>query len=436
MITVGIISPRITLKAINQVVEHEDFGCIFRKYIYTQLEEIASIYEECRKDGCDVIFCSGELGYNQLCRIEGNKLPCAFVLYEDKHILSIFLNFVIEHPEIPLNRVYCDFLTPLNEFMHLNQYLAPENMPYCFESYTYVYEELIIRARELWESGKIDILLTRCTNILSKFDELGIPYIHLLPSEAMIAESINNALNNARLQRPSTDYQICAIIKLLYPDQLSIQEQEFYGVTMHKNLLDFRRHHKLSFSVRPSSDRFEVTSEGSNYQEITHGIQEILSYLTEKSETEFRLGAGIAESTDESHYQAEIALLESIKYGKNDGFLIKNNDSFLTGPLSMTHALNYSYTNQKALDYSRENGINESNLLKIVGLFRMNPAEILTAGSLSKWLNITPRSCNRIILQLLESSLLEEIEPLKQETKGRPTRQYRFCRQGFEKVFF
>ena len=436
MITVGIISPRITLEAINQVVDHENFGCVFRKYIYEKLEEIASIYEKCREDGCDVIFCSGELGYSQLCRIEGNKLPCSFVLYEDKHVLSIFLNFVIEHPEIPLNRVYCDFLTPLNEFMHFDQYLASENMPYCFESCNYVYEELIERARELWESGKIDILITRCTNILGKFDELGIPYLHLLPSKLMITESINNALNHAKLKHPDTDYQVCVIIKLLYPEQLPIQEQEFYAVTIHKNILDFRKLHKLAFTVRPSSDRFEITGDGDDYRKITQTIQELLSFLTDRSEIEFRLGAGIADSADESHYQAEIALLESIKYGKNDGFLIKHNDSFLTGPLSMTHALNYSYTNLKALDYARENGINESNLLKIVGLYRMNSADILTAASLSKWLNITPRSCNRIISQLLESSLLEETEPLKQETKGRPTRQYRFCRQSFEKVFF
>lgn len=435
MITVGIISPRVTLKAINQVVDHQDFGCVFHKYIYVKLEDIASIYEQCKED-CDVIFCSGELGYNQLMLIEGNTIPCSFVLYEDKHILSILLNFLISHPGIPLNRVYCDFLTPINEFMHLEQYLAPEHMPYCFESSNYVYEELIRKAKELWEGGKIDMLITRCSNILDKFEELHIPLIHLLPSNAMIAESITNAVNNAMRSRPSTNYQVCVIIKLLFPEHSPHQEQEYQEISMYKDILDFRRGSDVAFSVRPSSGRFELVGEGDEHDKSMHIIQNLIPYLTEKSDTEFRIGAGIAKSADDAHYRAEIALRESIRYGKNDGFLINGQDSLLTGPLSVSNTLNYSYGNQKILDYSRANGINESNLLKIAGIFRMNPAEIVTAPSLSKWLNITPRSCNRIILQLLESGLIEETAPLRNEAKGRPTRQYQFVQNTFETAFF
>ena len=86
--------------------------------------------------------------------------------------------------------------------------------------------------------------------------------------------------------------------------------------------------------------------------------------------------------------------------------------------------------------FSQENGINESNLLKIVGLFQMDQNTIMTAAALSQWLNITSRSCNRILQQLLDSGLIEEIEPQKQEGKGRPTRQYRFIKQNVIQTFF
>ncbi|MBQ7795634.1 MAG: hypothetical protein IJ374_03625, partial [Lachnospiraceae bacterium] len=90
----------------------------------------------------------------------------------------------------------------------------------------------------------------------------------------------------------------------------------------------------------------------------------------------------------------------------------------------------------KALAYSQENGLNESNLLTIVGLFQMDTETLMTAASLSQWLNITSRSCNRILQQLLDSNLIEEIESQKQEGKGRPTRQYRFIKQRFIQTFF
>ena len=69
-------------------------------------------------------------------------------------------------------------------------------------------------------------------------------------------------------------------------------------------------------------------------------------------------------------------------------------------------------------------------------LFQMDEDTIITAASLSQWLNITSRSCNRILQQLLDSGLIEEIEPQKQSGKGRPTRQYQFLRQRFLDEFF
>ena len=122
MITISIVSPQKSMDVIDRAISHHDFGCIFRKYVYDQLEEIKDIYEQC-KDSCDVIFFSGELGYSYiLSHVDDLKVPCAFVSYEEKDILSILLNFVIRYPEIPLNRIYIDFLTPVNDFKNLKNY--------------------------------------------------------------------------------------------------------------------------------------------------------------------------------------------------------------------------------------------------------------------------------------------------------------------------
>ncbi|MDD4723004.1 MAG: hypothetical protein PHR07_09700, partial [Acidaminococcaceae bacterium] len=132
--------------------------------MYNTLGDIKTIYEDC-KDNCNVIFFSGELGYHYILNhINNIKIPCAFTYYETKHILSILLTFVIEHPNTPLNRVYVDFLTPLNNYMDLRNYLPASYMPYCFESRTYDYKQITQRSKELWENGKIDIMLTRSIN--------------------------------------------------------------------------------------------------------------------------------------------------------------------------------------------------------------------------------------------------------------------------------
>lgn len=436
MITVSIISPEKSMNVINRAIEHQDFGCVFHKYVYVQLEEIKTIYEQC-KDSCDVIFFSGELGYSyMLTHINDIRVPCTFVSYEEKDILSILLNFVIRYPNIPLTRVYIDFLTPVNDFMNLKKYLSPDYMPYVFENPVYNYRTLQERAEELWNSGKIDMMLTRTTNQLEVLNKLKIPYIHFLPSEEMVRDSIRSALNTLRLKQRNRNGKLVILIKLIYPENITSQDREYMEITLHKYLLDFRRDYQYEFTLHAVSNRFELDLDSDLYKTSFERIQDLIAFLDQKGDLEFRLGAGFGKSLGESHYQAEQALQEAIKYGKNDGFIIHGEESTLTGPLSLTRTLNYSYSNTKALEYSQANGINESNLLKIVGLFQMDKETVITAASLSQWLNITSRSCNRILQQLLDSNLITEIEPQKQEGKGRPTRQYRFSKQQFIQTFF
>ena len=45
MITISIVSPKKSMDVIGRAIANKDFGCIFLKYVYEQLEEIETIYE-------------------------------------------------------------------------------------------------------------------------------------------------------------------------------------------------------------------------------------------------------------------------------------------------------------------------------------------------------------------------------------------------------
>ena len=336
MITISIVSPQKSMDLIDRAIAMKDFGCLFHKYVYDRLEEIEDIYEQC-KDSCDVMFFSGELGYSyMLTHVPDIKVPCTLISYEDKHILSILLNFVVRYPHIPLTRVYIDFLTPVNDYMNLKQYLAPAHMPYLFENPVYNYETLKERAEELWKGGKIDIMLTRTTNQLNVLNKLKIPYIHILPTEEMIRDSIKSAVNAIRLKQQSQDTKLIVLVKLIYPEHITSQDREYLEITLHKYLLDFRREYHYDFAIRSVSNRFELDMDTDLYKKSFDRIQDLISYLDQKGDLEFRLGAGFGNSLGESHYQAEKALQEAIRYGKNYGFIIHGDENVLTGPLSLT----------------------------------------------------------------------------------------------------
>ena len=195
MINVAIVSPDHSLEPVEKVIAEHDFGCQFFQYIYRKMSDIDAIYQDV-KGKCDVIFFSGELGYHYIKnKFPDNRIPCTFTAYEPIDVLSILLQFQIDHPETKLNRVFCDFLTTTNNYMEVPQYVKKENCPYFFEDTHYDYRHITAYAKKLWDEGKIDLILSRSINNLTRLDELHIPYVAVFPSEDMIVKSIRSALN-------------------------------------------------------------------------------------------------------------------------------------------------------------------------------------------------------------------------------------------------
>lgn len=125
MITVAIVTPLRFLETIQKVITDHDFDCAFRSYTYDSLTDIDEIYAEC-KDSCDIILFSGELGYHYMHRHYPDcPIPCFFTVYSIADVLSILLQFHLRHPEVALNRLYLDFLTPQNNYLNIQDYLPP-----------------------------------------------------------------------------------------------------------------------------------------------------------------------------------------------------------------------------------------------------------------------------------------------------------------------
>lgn len=101
-------------------------------------------------------------------------------------------------------------------------------------------------------------MLTRTTNQLNVLNKLKIPYIHILPTEEMIRDSIKSAVNAIRLKQQSQDTKLIVLVKLIYPEHITSQDREYLEITLHKYLLDFRREYHYDFAIRSVSNRFEL----------------------------------------------------------------------------------------------------------------------------------------------------------------------------------
>ncbi|MDY6306548.1 MAG: MarR family transcriptional regulator [Oribacterium sp.] len=439
MINVAIVSPDHSLEPVDKVITEYDFGCHFIKYIYKTMSDIDGIYQDC-KGKCDVIFFSGELGYHYIKnKFPDNRIPCAFTAYEPIDVLSILLNFKIHHPEQELSRVFCDFLTVTNHYMDLPQYLPKEECPVFYEDAHYDYRHITQYAKKLWDNGKIDCILSRSINNLKQLDALSIPYEAVFPSEDMIVKSIRASLNALKLDQINLKDEINVLVRLPFTEDVETEEQEYREATVYKLLADYRKNAHTHFSIRQGFNQFEVQMQLESGTFHMEKLRPMLQEFQKSLGFPFRIGIGLSSSKERARFFSERALLEANRYGRNDAFFV-GEEGTVTGPLSQDMTLMYDYTNDKAIEFARAQGINETNVLKLISLFRDDPDRILTSHELSKTLGITARSASRILSKLSELKILSLIPQDQTEEKergghqGRPTHHYRFMAEAFREA--
>ena len=442
MYSVAVVSPEKSLEPIEKVLKDKSFDCRFYPYIYKELSDIDGIYEDCRKK-CDVIFFSGELGYHYIMRkFPDIRIPCAFTAYEPIDVLSILLHFQMKHKDIPLNRVFCDFLTETNRYMELGKYLSEEERPYFYEDSHYDYKHITEYAKKLWDKGKIDMILSRSINNLKSLDTLQIPYLAVFPNEEMIRASIQHALDELRLSNISEERVLSVLLRLPFSEDLEKEEQEYREAQTYSFLTSYRKEEHSHFSIEKGFNQFSLTASVSLDVEILPILEEILMQCKKNLNFPFRLGIGLSSTKERSRYYAEHALMESNRYGRNDAFFMEEEEK-LMGPISRELRLIHNYKNEKALEFAKTYGIHENNILKLVSLYELAPENALSAQSIAELLGITSRSASRILAKLLQLNLirqgvLEEGESLKEKKKmrhGRPALHFHFVPENFEGTF-
>ncbi len=428
MINVAIVSPDHSLEPVDKVIAEHDFGCQFHKYIYKKMSNIDEIYQDC-KGKCDVIFFSGELGYHYIKnKFPDIRIPCTFTAYEPIDVLSILLQFKNEHPNIQLNRIFCDFLTVTNNYMGVRQYIKKEDCPYFFEDNHYDYKHITAYAKKLWDEGKIDFILSRSINNLKRLDELHIPYVAVFPSEEMIVKSIRTAMKELRLNQIDQKDELSILIRLPFGEDIEQEEQEYREATLYKMLTDYRKDNHVHFTITQGFNQFEIHAQMEAGTFEIDRVRAVLLRMKKELGFAFRIGAGVSSSKERSRYFAEHALMEANRYGRNDAFFV-GEEGKVTGPLSSDTQLMYNYSNEKALNFSRENGINETNILKLISMFEQDEKQVISSHELSEILGITPRSASRILAKLLDLHIIRltdsEVHD-KSVRQGRPTHYYNF----------
>lgn len=433
MLKIAVIGPEQSLLSIQDAVEDQTFDCHFQYYPYETLEEILELYKKHSSNWDGIIF-SGALSFEFFTEhIQNANLPLNYLEIDPHYFFGQLLKFLTEHPDSSLSRTYIDFIGEFNEFLGLNDFITPEQFPISPKSFIYndtLYEITLEDIKRHWLDRKIDVVFTRITNNISKFIELGIPYVHIYPSAKSIRETFQRAIDDMTLFYLEHNQLAVAHIDLMFNEatKSDFRLAEYFEVTMHKHLVDFRIQHTMNFNIQKLTYGYEISfskSEIGSPQD--HFNFPLLKHLEAHYPEAFNMGIGIGSSIEEGRLHAIEALTDAKHFGVRCGFLVDQNNRAL-GPIGQKNCIEYRPLPDQIETLSKTLSISTKNLERLIAYSKKVP--VMTSDQVAESLNITIRSANRILSRLAaENILLIEEGAAETAGAGRPTKRYTFDKE-------
>lgn len=415
------------------VIKNNNLEDKFLYYEYGEYEDINKIYEK-NKSVFDGILFSGPVGYNYFINQDYIiKIPVMFIENNFERLYLSLINHLIKYPDIQLNEIYIDNFDDYRFINALSKIVPKELMPQFprsdidYNSPT-LYEDLYNYIIKLWKDGKIKMAYVAFADVYKRLKDTDLPCYDIILSEKIMLKAVKNIINQVSLNYYLYNNTVVALVDYMYKDRddLSINDIEYRQATLNKILVDYKKYFSNYGDINIISNltNFEISFNRKYLGENEDASFLLLDYINKKFEFDFIVGIGTGNDIVECRNRALKAVNFAKNYGDRCGFIIEN--GYVSGPINSEFKLDFPlslyYDNIKT---AKSLDVSNFNYTRIMVLFN-KLKENITSITVSKYLNITQRSVNRIIKKLLSNNIIEDQDSInKTMSKGRPTKYYK-----------
>ena len=415
--SIGIVTAEQSQSLIRQVEPFMtgDFSLTYLPY--ATMRQLGELYARNNHRFDGLIF-SGRFPYEYIVNHVGAVMkPHAYFELTDRDYYKMFAALMFRFPGISIARIAMEKPFGGLEFGDVFGDVTPmyfEDITRSASTLESAYESTLEQSIRLWRSGKIDRVITRLTNLIEPLKAAGIPCETSFPSVPSMQETFGSLYS--RLQSRALDDSMTAagLVSAGSPDE----DMELLGET----LAGFNRQHGMGLVIRRHEDVFELTTSNEILKDITLEYTHCLlsAYLRSSALFSPAVGWGLGRDIMEAQHNAAKALRESRQNGDHNAYLI-NSRSELVGPLANGRGIAVNNEPDTATgEISKDLGISSANLQKIIDLQRKRGTNRFTSAELAYYLNITPRSANRILIKLAEHGGAKVVQTVQSSARGRP----------------
>jgi len=395
MIKLAILTPKNSYEKIKKSLK--DIESEVKYIFYNNLYDLENLYLK-NAQKYDGIITSGPIGYE----IIKNSVELLTPLYHfdisKGDLYKYLFNILKENPKIDFSRVYIDFISPEKKEYWFQDIFKKEEEPIFYKinfSNKNLYETLKNNYTNLKNNKKMDIVLTRISNMVEFLKNEKISFDFLFPSEENIKNTVLEVIKDIKILKSEKKQIIFG--KLLLNEVSADIEEEIHSVS--KNCI-----------VKILDKSIEILM---IYEDFINS--NIALNLKKKLKMNFFSGWGKGNNINEARYNAEKAYKKSKETNFEVVYLVSTNSEIILSEID-----DEKKKNIEIIEKLKELNITKQNSEKLIELFRSK--EKVSCASLAAYLDISERTANRLLLKLEENNLA--ISNLIKISRGRPKKLY------------
>lgn len=433
MIKIGVITASNSISKIKQIEPLIQDQCELTFICYRQISEIRELYEHNRLFYDGILF-SGALGYNILLqKINEFQTPVYFLDIPEgdfyKHLFSISNS----NKNLNFARVSVDLFDEKDNQMGLQDILTKDEYPFSFPlEYTEsLYETAFQQHLLLWQQGKIDLVITRISNIIERLNQAGIPNIFIFPSKESILEQMKNIIYELQISNLLENQWAIGVVTIRGQEDMS--DLEFKQILLHKALLEFNEKDNSLSVIQKKPTSFEIITSLADLRKLTNEFTgcSVLKYLKETLPFEVNIGWGAGTTLYQAKKFAQTANKQAGSHDYSCSYAITVNEEVI-GPLGDDTCLHFINTIDPQLEkLSEKLDIPILRIQKILAVITKMKTNEVTAEDVAYNLKLTLRQANRILHELEDKGVANVTYKKQEKLRGRPKKIYKI---DFENV--
>lgn len=418
---VGIIGPEKSVEMVVSVIKDYFPDIDYRVYIREKVEQVGEVLEDAL-NATDGLLFTGIALQGEAEKLMKIEKPYEATIRNDTSLIKAF--WEIREENQPFGRISLDIVDEsLLEIVNKEIGLKINkvySMPYDSDK---TERDYINRHLELWNQGKVDVVLSALRSTYDELKEKGIPVYRLDMTTPMITLSMNNLINRIKTN-DITANQLAILL-------LQIKNMKEDLTDRYDNLLKLNQvEKKLIYYLREvQGSLFRVGHD----KWIVFGTRRTLAdrkilklYAAQMVEFEkeniiIHTGMGFGHTGWSAEYKAELAL-DLARKNPAAAFFIVDENSNVQGPIQdcMEQTYELAVSDRRMNELARRIGISATYLSKVVSIMEKYEITEFSSDTLGQYLGITQRSARRILDKFLDADCARVVTNAVTKGVGRP----------------